>query len=706
MRHSRFAVLVIGTIVGHAIQAQSAGAVRGKVVDENGSAIENARVELLPDSRSAITLDDGRFAIVGVRLGTYVLSVRRIGYVPATRSVAVRDSTPTVTIRLVAIPEQLDSIRILEKSAGIRYSAVVLDQNDVPVVGAEVVAMGIDNKLETDSLGRFTVPQLARATLMLRIRKIGYAAYFNSLRMLAERADTIRMPRLATTLSRVEINERSGFGMDEWAYRDLDQRTRWKGSGAGAISREELAQHGTENLCNAMPATPSGNHYVFISSFACPRTFYNVLIDGVSCQKRMLTDFTADEVETIEYFPGPSSDKIHMNSDFSGNLAARGCAPEVYVIWLRHEAEKATPTLVAASAPEPVADTGGHHAPIAPTELPPAALRLHPSHLQGQVVDSTNHPVRAALVYTEDPLFATLTDKNGYFRLGELPAGPIMVRAERDGFVGMEFQLRLPSDSTVGIGLKLLRAAKPFGKVRIDSGADAGVQGRRVRVVSEQGQPIIYANVAVDGATTRITDEKGEISLGTGERRALSMRVSRIGFAPWFGKVDLPAVALVTVTLPEVAHALAPVTVTGEGPIKTSLTRSGFYDRWMMRQKGALSAEFIGPEEIELRHPDKITNVLRGLNGVMVKCDTHNNCYALSTHPSGVDVTKPCPMAIMIDGLQQYQTGGLVNIDEVLDANDVAAVEVYAWGANMPITLQANDTKCGVIAFWTGSRVP
>jgi len=36
--------------------------------------------------------------------------------------------------------------------------------------------------------------------------------------------------------------------------------------------------------------------------------------------------------------------------------------------------------------------------------------------------------------------------------------------------------------------------------------------------------------------------------------------------------------------------------------------------------------------------------------------------------------------------------------------NDVMAIEVYERGGNMPISLQVNDTKCGVIALWTGSR--
>jgi hypothetical protein len=340
MRFSRLAVLLIGAVVGHAVQAQDAVAIHGKVVDQNGRPIENAQVVLTPGPRRMTSLDDGHFAIPDLDAGAYVLSVHRIGYAPATTSVTLRDSTVRLTVTLVAIPTQLDSILIREKASGIRYSAVVVDQNDQPVTGAEVVAVGVKSNLKTDASGRFTVPKVARGTLMLRIRKIGYAAYFDSFRILAERADTVRMTRLPQSLAPVDVNERSGFGLDYWAYRDLDQRTRWKGSTAGAISREELAQQGSVDLCDALPGTASGNRYVFMSTFDCQRRLFRVLIDGVQCQRRQLTDFTADSIEAIEYFPRPRADSLAGGGDLSGNLGSRGCRPE-FVVWMRHDAQSA-----------------------------------------------------------------------------------------------------------------------------------------------------------------------------------------------------------------------------------------------------------------------------------------------------------------------------------------------------------------------------
>ncbi len=208
---------------------------------------------------------------------------------------------------------------------------------------------------------------------------------------------------------------------------------------------------------------------------------------------------------------------------------------------------------------------------------------------------------------------------------------------------------------------------------------------------------------------TQITDAKGEVSLGAGKRQTLTLNVRRIGFTPWFGKIELPdTAAVLLVSLPRLAQTLSTVTVSGEAAVKSPLVLSGFYDRWLMRQKGVLSAVFISPEELEFRHPDRITNMLYGLNGVRVmrKCvesGSTKSCLQglVAANPVG------CPMVIVIDGMQLHPPkGGNVNLDMLLSASDVAAIEVYARGGNMPVNFQFQDTACGVLAFWTGSRKP
>src|ERR1039458_6924172 len=96
-----------------------------------------------------------------------------------------------------------------------------------------------------------------------------------------------------------------------------------------------------------------------------------------------------------------------------------------------------------------------------------------PAHFQGQVVDTAGRPIRSAIVETDDPPKAVVSDDSGFFRFADLPAGPITVRVRRMGFEGVEFQLRLPSDSTVSIGVKLLPVAQLLEAVQIDAGARA-----------------------------------------------------------------------------------------------------------------------------------------------------------------------------------------------------------------------------------------
>src|SRR6185312_3180387 len=342
-----------------------------------------------------------------------------------------------------------------------------------------------------------------------------YAAYFNSFRVLADRADTIRMPRLAQSLSAVVVKEKSGYGSDEMAYEELSQRVRWKSPTASMISREELAQQGTVSLCEAIPLTMSGARSAPFSQRDCRLRTFRVLLNGMLCEETQLTAFTADAVEAIEYYPPRAEDAIATSApavrgstrpqqtswlhggntsgtDVAGTLAAHACPAEVLVIWMRPGADTGSQAGAMTERPALLADTTGRVTTLPPVEVREAAPVQH-AYLQGQVVDSADRPLRSALVYTEDPLFATLTDKKGFFRLAELTAGPITVRAERNGFVPIEFQLRLPPDTTVGIGLKLIPAPTRLGTMQIDSsGADG--QGRTVRVIADNGQPIIYAN--------------------------------------------------------------------------------------------------------------------------------------------------------------------------------------------------------------------
>jgi hypothetical protein len=247
-------------------------------------------------------------------------------------------------------------------------------------------------------------------------------------------------------------------------------------------------------------------------------------------------------------------------------------------------------------------------------------------------------------------------------------------------------------------------------------------QVRTLRVLSADSMPVVYAYVTFDGGDGKITDEKGEISLGKGKTRTLTVNARRIGFQPWFGKLTFPdTAATLTVVLPAVAQHLGEIVVTANNSVPQAL--KGFYDRWTLRQKGLLTAVFIAPEEIEFRHPNKITNMLYGINGVSLVHNEKGDQVAMGDNGQ-------CQMAIMLDGIRVCPSMGCnsdagqptgflkgltkprvddahaVVIDHLIDAASVDAIEVYPRGGNMPSSLSVSDAACGVIAFWTGTRKP
>jgi hypothetical protein len=345
-----------------------------------------------------------------------------------------------------------------------------------------------------------------------------------------------------------------------------------------------------------------------------------------------------------------------------------------------------------------------------------AAAPLQPrdgATLVGVVHDSAGQPVRDARITVSGVTGEWRANSNGGFVVRGIPSGTHVVAVNALGFVPNRRLVDLAVHDSAYLAASMTRLATMLSTVRVvvDAAASgARAHTRTLHVLSADGWPLAHANVSVDGGAPKITDEKGELGLGAGAHRALTVRVTRIGYTPYFGTVELPdTAAVVTVMLPRLAQTLAAVTVTG-ATIKSPLELTGFYDRWMMRQKGVLSAVFIGPEEIESRHPDFITNMLYGLNGVCLLTPSGHPrdiiafAYVGSQLALKTGGTCPnCPMAIVIDGMQQYPTPP---INTVLDANDVMAIEVYARGGNMPISMQFNDTKCGVIAIWTGSRKP
>jgi hypothetical protein len=236
-------------------------------------------------------------------------------------------------------------------------------------------------------------------------------------------------------------------------------------------------------------------------------------------------------------------------------------------------------------------------------------------------------------------------------------------------------------------------------------------QDRILRIVSADSQPIAYAFVQANGGRAQLSGEDGRVSIGPGKKQTFTIEARRIGYTPFYGKIDLPDTAItVQIVLAPVVQQLGSVRVAAD-KAKSSLELNGFYKRWLDGQKGVTSALFIGPEEIEKRNTSRVSALLASVNGVTMGRTNNNRAVVTSSAGS-------CAMAIVLDGrqvcpgagchMQDGATTGLTDmnavlIDEVVDVNSVAAIEVYRRGGNMPSAFHV-DGECGAIAIWTGSR--
>ncbi|HVZ48123.1 MAG TPA: carboxypeptidase-like regulatory domain-containing protein, partial [Gemmatimonadaceae bacterium] len=252
------ALATLAACVPVGIAAQVTADISVRVVDRGGQAVVGAHIVVDSGVRIGQSDVDGGLVFRQLALGEHVISATRIGYAPARVPVEVDGNDNHVLIVMLPIARVLDSVRIVERSVGLAWSVVLLDQFRQPVTGAQVGAIGTAETTQTDSAGHGRIVMRKPGSVVIRARKIGYAPVIVSLRLLGPRIDTLLMRRLATSLTPAEVMDRSGFGRDTFVYRDMDARLRWRGAGAGVVTRDELVPLGRMSLCDALPYTPTG----------------------------------------------------------------------------------------------------------------------------------------------------------------------------------------------------------------------------------------------------------------------------------------------------------------------------------------------------------------------------------------------------------------------------------------------------------------
>lgn len=255
--------------------------------------------------------------------------------------------------------------------------------------------------------------------------------------------------------------------------------------------------------------------------------------------------------------------------------------------------------------------------------------------------------------------------------------------------------------------------------------AVASAQTVKIRVVGPDSLPIPYAWIAIEGGEPVVAGEDGKVTIVNRRSKTFMVEVRRIGYTPFRAPVSFPdTAAVIDIALARVAQQLGGVTIVSERQL-SQLALTGFYERAQMRQKGVLSGTFIGPEEMEQRHPSHITDMLFGRLGISLRempdgklvarggggtcfmtilLDGHRLCPPAGCNqvPSGQFSTMTRPS--QDPAAQAANNDAVVDLNQFIDPSDITAIEIYPRGGNMPVSLQTVDNACGVIAFWSGAR--
>lgn len=233
----------------------------------------------------------------------------------------------------------------------------------------------------------------------------------------------------------------------------------------------------------------------------------------------------------------------------------------------------------------------------------------------------------------------------------------------------------------------------------------------RIAVATSDGIAVPFAVVSAQGRANRVADASGRVSYEVPPSDSLQLVARRIGYRPFSGWVVRSDSGDYRIVLEPLAAQLASVTITDR--LDTPLARRGFYDRMERVRRGAFSARFFTPEELDQRNPSRVSQLLQGESLIRMSRDQRGRMILLGRGPQ-------CAMTILLDGQRMTGTledainnphlhrerSNLVSVDDLVPGTSIAAVEVYGSAISAPAELQqvAGAAGCGIVAIWTGGR--
>jgi hypothetical protein len=224
------------------------------------------------------------------------------------------------------------------------------------------------------------------------------------------------------------------------------------------------------------------------------------------------------------------------------------------------------------------------------------------------------------------------------------------------------------------------------------------------------GRPVLGATVQVLNPdrslrTSATTEKDGSFSMAPAPGLFV-LRVERLGFATILSK---PLEMSSTDTLNfEIHLPRAPIALESLDVVAKPFDPSGFYERQIWGW-----GKFIGPEEVKRMHATNVADLLTttpgfvyvpAKGGPLTRMENRGRYCAPTVYVDGLLVAKGSSTPAAFQGGRGAREG--VQLDELVPASQIHAVEIYQTGADAPLRFHAaggggGGGDCGVVVLWT-----
>jgi hypothetical protein len=345
----RFAVaalmLAVGSITNTAAAQQPVVVIpplTGHIVSPGGLPIDGAEVKVKDIGKPTRSDTQGAFTIADVPKGQFTISVRRVGYLPATYIVDWPEEKDSLKIEMLPSRTELDTVKVTAQLKVL--GGVVVNERNNPIAGASVDLLGARNRtVTTGPDGWFTFTNVKIGPVVFRVLADGFEGKTQSATLTDSRGVVVHLSAIDMTLSKRKQQIAAGDGNTaKYVWAETQSRLIQRNMQATIVTSDDLAGFKDMTLGEAIQQTHVATKLApdLQAGFAqvC------VLLNGSRMVGMTSLDvYNTDDVEWVELYPPGSeaSGTVGRYLQFAGCTTQRAATTTrrgvfYAVVWLKN----------------------------------------------------------------------------------------------------------------------------------------------------------------------------------------------------------------------------------------------------------------------------------------------------------------------------------------------------------------------------------